>query len=57
MSANWIPVEEPNGGPNFYPFAIDGPYNINIDNDGDGKADVVYTWTFADKILRAVIVC
>jgi len=50
LLANWIPFEEPNGGPNFYPFATDARYKINIDNDGDGKADVVYTWTFVDKI-------
>ena len=30
--ANFIPFEEPNGGPNFYPFATDAVYNINIDN-------------------------
>jgi hypothetical protein len=44
--ANWIPFEEPNGGPNYYPFADDAKYNIKIDNDGDAKPDVVYTWKF-----------
>jgi len=44
--ANFIPFEEPNGGPNFYPFATDAVYNINIDNNGDAKPDVVYRWTF-----------
>jgi hypothetical protein len=46
LIGNWYPFEEPNGGPNFYPFATDARYNINIDNDGDGKPDVTYTWTF-----------
>ena len=32
--ANWIPFEEPNGGPNFYPCANDAQYNIKIDNVG-----------------------
>ncbi len=44
--ANWIPFEEPNGGPNFYPFATDAAYNINVDSDGDAKADAVFRWTF-----------
>lgn len=44
--ANWIPFEEPNGGPNFYPFATDARYLINIDNDGDATADVIFRWTF-----------
>src|SRR5207344_2295458 len=44
--ANFIPFEEPNGGPNFYPFATDAAYNINIDSDGDAKADATFRWTF-----------
>ena len=46
LIANWIPFEEPAGGPNFYPFATDAHYDINIDNDGDARADVVYRWKF-----------
>ncbi len=49
LIANWIPFEEPAGGPNFYPFAKDARYNIKIDNDGDAKADIVYHWTFQDR--------
>src|SRR5918995_1028103 len=26
--ANWIPFEEPNGGPHFYPFSTDAAYLI-----------------------------
>jgi len=50
--ANFIPFEEPNGGPNFYPFATDATYNINVDNDGDGKADAVFRYTFQTQDLR-----
>jgi Domain of unknown function (DUF4331) len=46
LLANWIPFEEPNGGPNFYPFATDAAYLINVDNDGDAVADAVFRWTF-----------
>jgi hypothetical protein len=45
--ANWQPFSEPDGGPNFYPFAEQTAHDINIDNDGDAKADIVYRWTFA----------
>ncbi|MFD5814128.1 DUF4331 domain-containing protein [Streptomyces sp. NPDC127038] len=51
--ANWIPFEEPNGGPNFYAFADDARYNIKIDNDGNGKADLTYTWHFRNKVRDA----
>ena len=46
MIANWIPFEEPAGGPNFYPFATDARYEINVDNNGDAKRDLTYRWQF-----------
>jgi hypothetical protein len=46
LISNWIPFEEPNGGPNFYPWAEDTRYNIKIDNDGDAVEDITYTWVF-----------
>ncbi|WP_374940119.1 DUF4331 domain-containing protein [Streptomyces finlayi] len=48
LVANWLPFQEPNGGPNFYPFANDARYNIKIDADGNGKPDTTYTWEFTD---------
>ncbi|MVO89615.1 DUF4331 domain-containing protein [Streptomyces sp. p1417] len=46
LVANWVPFEEPAGGPTFYPFPEDGRYDIHIDNDGDGQGDLLYRWTF-----------
>jgi hypothetical protein len=46
--ANWTPFEDPNGGPNFYPFATDTAHDINIDNNGDTLPDLTYRWTFQD---------
>ncbi|MEU6736831.1 DUF4331 domain-containing protein [Streptomyces physcomitrii] len=53
LVANWIPFEEPNGGPTFYPFANDAQYHIRIDSDGNGKPDTTYTWTFTDHVRDA----
>ena len=39
--ANYIPLEEPAGGPNFNEFADDVLYELKVDNNGDGRADVV----------------
>ncbi len=50
--ANWYPFQEPNGGPNFYPWADDARYDINIDNDGDAKPDIVYRTTFETQDRR-----
>ena len=53
LIANWIPFEEPNGGPNFYPFATRAAYRIHVDNNGDGHPDITYTWTFANHYRNA----
>jgi len=47
LVANFAPFSEPNGGPNFYPFATDARYNIYVDNDGDAKPDATFRWTFS----------
>jgi Domain of unknown function (DUF4331) len=46
LIANYIPLQAPDGGPNFYEFADDVLYSIHIDNDGDGKADITYSFRF-----------
>ena len=48
--ANYIPLEEPGGGPNFYTFDDDVLYEINIDNNGDANEDVSYQFQFRTKI-------
>jgi hypothetical protein len=44
--SNWLPFQEPNGGPNFYPFATDASYLVNVDNNGDARPDVKFRWSF-----------
>jgi len=46
LVSNWIPFEEPAGGPNFYSFAEGVRYDINIDNDGDARPEIIYRWQF-----------
>jgi hypothetical protein len=48
--ANYIPLESPPGGPNFYEFGDDVLYTINIDNNGDGVADIVYEFRFQTEV-------
>ncbi|MEV6103528.1 DUF4331 domain-containing protein [Streptomyces sp. NPDC051940] len=50
LIANWVPFEEPAGGPNFYRFPTDAQYDIHIDNDGDSQGDLLYRWTFKSKV-------
>src|SRR6185369_1216646 len=47
LIANYIPLQAPAGGPNFYPFGDDVLYEIHVDNNGDGRADVTYQFRFS----------
>ena len=47
---NWIPFEEPAGGPNFHKFGDGLLYQFHVDNDGDGLDDVTFTFRFSTQI-------
>lgn len=49
LIANFIPFQEPSGGPHFYKFDSTVFYTINIDNTGDGVADIEYSFVFFDQ--------
>jgi len=46
LITNYIPLQGPDGGPNFYAFGDDVLYAINVDNNGDGKAEIVFQFRF-----------
>ena len=48
--ANYIPLEEPSNGPNFYNFTPAGIYEIHIDNNGDAKEDITYQFRFRTDV-------
>src|SRR5450432_654061 len=50
LIANYIPLQGPAGGPNFYEFGDDVLYEIHVDNDGDGYADITYQFRFTTKL-------
>ncbi|MGB3684607.1 MAG: DUF4331 domain-containing protein [Ornithinimicrobium sp.] len=52
LVASWSPFQEPNGGPNFYPWEDGSWYDINIDSNGDATPDITYRWTFTTDDQR-----
>jgi Domain of unknown function (DUF4331) len=50
--ANYLPLEAPFGGPNFFEFGQDVRYRINIDHDGDGDADIIYEFAFQTQVAN-----
>ena len=43
---NYVPLQGPPGGPNFFEFGDDVLYSIFIDNDGDSFPDITYQFQF-----------
>ncbi|MBQ1044682.1 MULTISPECIES: DUF4331 domain-containing protein [unclassified Micromonospora] len=52
LIANYVPLQLPSGGPNFFEFGDDVRYEIHIDNDGDGNPDVTYRFEFTTEITN-----
>ncbi|CAN5373085.1 DUF4331 domain-containing protein [soil metagenome] len=50
LIANFIPLQQPNGGPNFYEFADDVLYDIRISNTNRCVSDVTYRFNFKTTI-------
>lgn len=47
--ANYIPFQDPYGGPNFYLMDPDALYAIHIDNDGDARPDISHYFKFHNR--------
>jgi Domain of unknown function (DUF4331) len=50
LIANFIPLQAPDGGPNFFEFGDDVAYDIRIANKGKGKPDIVYRFLFTTRV-------
>lgn len=46
--ANYIPFQDPQGGPNFYMFDPNAVYEIHIDNNGDAVEDMTFQFRFTN---------
>ncbi|HWW89287.1 MAG TPA: DUF4331 domain-containing protein [Solirubrobacteraceae bacterium] len=50
LISNFVPLQDPPGGPNFFEFGDDVIYSIYIDNDGDGVPEISYVFTFNTQL-------
>ena len=48
--SNYLPLEAPFGGPNFFEFGDDVRYEIHIDNDADGAPEITYEFLFETQV-------
>jgi hypothetical protein len=52
LIANYVPLQEPAGGPNFYEFGEDILYEIHIDTNGNAEPDISYQFAFRTEITN-----
>jgi hypothetical protein len=50
LISNFVPLQDPPGGPNFFEFGDDVLYSIYIDNDGDGMPEISYVFRFQTRL-------
>jgi hypothetical protein len=48
--ANYVPLQLPAGGPNFFEFGDDVLYEIHVDSNGDGRPDLTYQFRFRTEL-------
>src|SRR6202163_1511703 len=47
---NFVPLQAPAGGPNFFEFGNDVLYSIFINNSGDARPDIEYQFQFQSSL-------
>jgi len=50
LIANFVPLQKPDGGPNFYGFDPNVIYEIHVDNNGDAVEDITFQWRFTTEV-------
>lgn len=48
--ANWLPLQDAYGGPNYFFLDPDALYEIHIDNTGDAKEDITFQFRFKNTL-------
>jgi Domain of unknown function (DUF4331) len=50
--ANYIPLQQPYGGPNYFAMDSAALYEIHIDNDGDAKENLTFQFRFTNRLAN-----
>src|SRR5215470_3981963 len=50
LISNFVPLQNPPGGPNFFEFGDDVLYSIYVDNDGDARPEIEYQFQFTTTL-------
>jgi hypothetical protein len=48
--ADYLPLQDGYGGPNYFQLDADALYEIHLDNDGDGREDLTFQFRFKNNL-------
>jgi Domain of unknown function (DUF4331) len=49
LVADYLPLQDPYGGPNYFTLDPDARYEIKVDNDGDAREDITFRFRFRNQ--------
>ncbi len=49
LIANYVPLQDVYGGPNFFTLDPDAVYEIHVDNNGDAREDITFQFQFRNR--------
>jgi hypothetical protein len=50
LIANYLPLQNAYGGPNYFTLDPEAVYDIHIDNDGDAREDMTFRFRFKNEV-------
>ena len=53
LLANYIPLQAPYGGPNYFAMDPQGLYEIHVDNDGDAVENITFQFRFTNQLAES----
>jgi len=52
LIADYIPLQDPQAGPNYFAMDEDAVYDIHIDNNGDSVEDMTFRFRFKNELVN-----
>jgi len=55
LIANYIPLQDAYGGPNYFSLDPNAVYQIHVDNDGDAASDLTFEFRFTNTLKHLTV--
>ena len=55
LIANYLPLQDPYGGPNYFALDNNALYEISVDNNGDASADLTFQFRFTNTYKNLAV--